>query len=179
MFQASLTDRILIQQLGPPLFHVYKALCFDMKHVMISTSLIEAPKGSNTFMMLPRGSISHLPNRQGKNAGTLTSGSISLAFPRMGHCLFSLWAQSTRYWAGNEKAWSQKCPLALKPRKALGRWKLPIIWLAPAGLDQVQIASFTFIQTTVLSQITPQHSADLFVGGLTSTCSTPKVLLHL
>lgn len=36
-----------------------------------------------------------------------------------------------------------------------------MIWLAPAGLDQVQIASFTFIQTTVPSQITPQHSADL------------------
>lgn len=49
-----------------------------------------------------------------------------------------------------------------------------MIWLAPAGLDQVQIASFTFIQTTVPRQITPQHSADLFVGGLTSTCSTPK-----
>lgn len=121
-------------------------------------------------MLLPRGPILHLPNRQGKNAGTLPSGSISLAFPG---CLFSLWAQSTRYWAGHEKAWSQTCPLALKPWKALGRWKLPMIWLAPAGLDQVQIASFTFIQTTAPSQITPQHSADLFVG-LTSTCSTPK-----
>lgn len=50
------------------------------------------------------------------------------------------------------------CLPALKPRNALGRWKLPMIWLAPAGLDQVQIASFTVIQTTVPSQITPQHS---------------------
>lgn len=37
-----------------------------------------------------------------------------------------------------------------------------MIWLAPAGLDQVQIASFTFNSDhCVLSQITPQHSADL------------------
>lgn len=26
-----------------------------------------------------------------------------------------------------KKAWSQKCLLALEPRKALGRWKLPMI----------------------------------------------------
>lgn len=32
-------------------------------------------------MLLPRGPILHLPNWQGKNAGTLPSGSINLAFP--------------------------------------------------------------------------------------------------
>lgn len=82
----------------------------------------------------------------------------------MGHCLFSLWAQSTGYLAGIGKgivpevpAYQPACLPALKPRKALGRWKLPMIWLVPAGLDQVQIASFTFVQCTVPSQITPQH----------------------